>query len=614
MRNLIGYLRKTVLLFSLAFLIQLNTTNVSAQIGISTYTNFNHTIKSNGYIDSSVSFFIVSSDTTVLTYYTLTLAQNNIEPQIYSVTENKKLEATVYNRSNSTDILIDFENAIVSPNRPYEVSISYSYQYLDGNVIDLLSKVQDSVTENVTVKYPKEFGESSWISDQPEEIKSNTDSYILNISKPDSTSIKIIFDQGIVYGFNISKSLNNNSDYSSQYELLLPPDTQFQKLIIDNIEPKPSQSIMDNNGNYLLIYTLEPNSNTDVKISGYLQMEYHDFYFAPDTPIYNTKDIYWSLEGKNIREFERYLELNNYNIDEISDKKLIESIYYYVIEKLTPSTDSSTLSGGFRKGCIEVLDNALSATGENYADVIHTFLTYYEIPSIYTLGYVSDISNYQEDGMFHYWVQVYNGENWIVLDPFLEDYSKVSLYGREQLDHITILNRKFNPISPTLTYFSDNDISFEYITDQSITYLPSSNVSISLEPYSLLNRYLHGRINIENTGNTVITSTRFTDGNTDLGQYIDNISFLSNQVLLPHSSNDINFYIPYSDIPDDMIISTVNLKNGYTTVDSQIISTEYSVSTNSGYEVVIKIISALLFLLFLVPVYLIIDKVVYKNG
>ena len=609
-----GCFRKILWIFSILFVVPLVFQSpVFAQSQLTTSSAFSHTIKDNGLIETTATLTISSDQRTALTYYTVTIAQTDIEPEIYSITKKKSLDATIYNRSNSTDILIDLENSIIDANGSIKVSISYSYKYEDKNIIDLISQIADATTSQVNIIYPKDWGETGWISDQIESIKKNDVNYILTISQPDSTSVKLIFGDQIVYSFNISKSFNNPTDQNNQYEVIIPQDTQFQKIVIDDITPQPTQALLDSNNNYILIFTLTPQTQKDIKISGHILMEEHEYYSNDIATQYDDNDIYWSLENNQKEDLDEYLVEKN--ITEKSDTSTkIEYIYKYVLERLKPSTSATTLAGGVRRGASEVLKYSMESTPEDYADVTRAFLSYYEIPVIYTIGYVSDISNYQENGMFHYWLQVYDGSKWEVLDPYLEDFSKVSLFGREQLDHIAILNRFYDSISPILTYYSDNDIKFEYVKDSSIEYSPKSNVSISLEPYSILNKYLYGNISIENTGNTIFTGIDLDQSQpNNFNEYIDKVTNSSNSILLPHMKKDLNFHIPFNNLEDNMIFSTVHIKNGSKTINSEVISTEYSISQRTGYEVFIKLISILLFVITFTILYILINKIFYKK-
>ena len=617
MKDTIGFLKRVIwisnILLFVIFLFPKHTSQtIFAQDLLTTSAIFSHNIKENGKIETTATFTVSSPKRTVLTYYTITIPQENIDPEIYSITRSRKLESTIYNRTASTDILIDLENSVIAQEGSTTISISYVHEYTDAKAIELVSKIADTTTTEVTISYPKVWGDIGWISDQIDNIKMSDTQYIVRVSKPDSSAIKLIFSENILYSFNISRAFNNSSKVSNQYEIIIPHDNEFQKILLENISPQPTQAYMDNSNNYILIYTLEPQTQLDIKISGYVLMENHEYYSKDFQSRYNRQDIYWGLEDRQVERVDRYLTERGVT-EESSNKVLVEYIYKYIVENLSPSSSATTLAGGVRRGATEILKTTEQSTPEDYADVLKALLTYYEIPAIYTVGYVSEISSYQDRGMFHYWIQAYDGEKWVVLDPYLEDYSKVSLFGREQLDHISILSRIDNSISPILTYYSDNDIRFEYVDDSNISYEPDSNISMSLEPYSILNKYLYGKINIENTGNTIFTSTILKDPQPQLDKYIDSVTNSTNTILLPHMKKDLNFYIPFNDIENNIIFTTVELKNGTKTLSSQLLSTEYTLSQRTGYEVIIKIISILMFLTVLSLIYIFIDKIVYKK-
>jgi hypothetical protein len=616
-KDTIGYLKRAIwissILFFTFFLLHTDFSKpISAQETLTTNAVFSHNIKENNKVETTITFTISSPTRTVLTYYTITIPQENLKPETYSVSRSQRLESTVYNRSGSTDILIDFENSVISENGSTKVSIFYVHDYTDQKAIQLISKIADTPTSEVSISYPKDWGELTWISDQIDNIKMSDTQYIVRVTKPDATNIRLIFGQNIAYSFNISRSLNNEFDVSNQYEIIIPHDNQFQKIIIEEMSIQPTQAFIDNSNNYTLIFTLEPQSQVDVKISGYILMGEHEYYRDDIQSTYSSRDIYWSLEQRQIDRIERYLKDNGIDTEK-SSELMVEYIYKYVIENLTPSSSATTLSGGIRRGATEVLKTSEESTPEDYADVLKAFLSYFEIPSIYTVGYVSEISSYQDSGMFHYWVQAFDGNKWQVLDPYLEDYSTVPLLGREQLDHISILSRTEDSISPILTYYSDNDIRFDYLGENSITYEPASNISMTLEPYSILNKYLYGKINIENTGNTIFTNITLRDSQPDLHKYVDSITNSANTILLPNMHRDISFHIPFNDIEDDMIFTTIELKNGEKVASSEILSTEYTLSQRTGYEVVIKIISIVIFIITFSLIYLFIDKIVYKK-
>ena len=172
MRNLTGYIKRTIWIFSCILLTFLFIKYpVFAENQLTTDATFSHNIKENGFVDTTITLTISSEERTVLTYYTITIPQTKIDPEIYSLSKKKSLEATIYERSNSTDILVDFENSVIEANGSTKISISYSSEYIDKNILDLVSKIADTPTSKVSLTYPQDWGETSWVSDQITSIK-----------------------------------------------------------------------------------------------------------------------------------------------------------------------------------------------------------------------------------------------------------------------------------------------------------------------------------------------------------------------------------------------------------------------------------------------------------
>lgn len=70
------------------------------------------------------------------------------------------------------------------------------------------------------------------------------------------------------YDFSFKYRLTNNSLLPSKLPLALPPDTQFQKIFLSYLNPRPEDVIKDEDGNWLAYYTLGPTSHRDIVASG----------------------------------------------------------------------------------------------------------------------------------------------------------------------------------------------------------------------------------------------------------------------------------------------------------------------------------------------------------
>ncbi|TSC53805.1 MAG: Uncharacterized protein LiPW16_301, partial [Microgenomates group bacterium LiPW_16] len=55
-------------------------------------------------------------------------------------------------------------------------------------------------------------------------------------------------------------------------DIALPPDTPYQKIILDKIDPAPLEIIVDEDGNWLAKYFLLPKQKQEIKVNGLAQV------------------------------------------------------------------------------------------------------------------------------------------------------------------------------------------------------------------------------------------------------------------------------------------------------------------------------------------------------
>ena len=206
-------------------------------------------------------------------------------------------------------------------------------------------------------------------------------------------------------------------------------------------------------------------------------------------------------------------------------KDAYEAIYKYVIENLKPNISSAgSLMGGERLGGQQILLNQDIATDEDYADAIVSLYRYYNIPARFVIGYLSNISNYDSNGIFHFWAEYYNSEqnDWIIVEPFLEDYTKTPLWKKEMKDHVALIYRSSNPYTPKLPFYVEGELTIEPVKENT-NYKSNFDIELILKPYRLTDPFLLGYISLTNTGTTVIDKLEIINSKPDLSKYIDYI-------------------------------------------------------------------------------------------
>jgi len=627
MRNLTGYLKKTLLLSSLVlsfFIFNTQTLHASDQFTIT--ADFVHGI-SDTNVDTQATITISAETTRAVSYFTTTIPQENLTAECYRGTN--RLDCSSHTRNGATDILIDFDNAIVKPTSPLVLRITYNTKADPSNAYTIVSSVQDAITNSITLSYPKSKGEPLWTSDAIQNIKSIDNSYQVTILKPIYPSISVLFGANIAYQFNVSKTFTNTlTDQNQTFELILPADSSTQTIVWDTLTPLPNIAEQDEDGNYIFKYIVGAESTTDCSIQGHiLKKDSTTNTNAPD--VFLTSSVgYWKtsekleftrilsyLKGKGLNISDTFTDIKD--VDKSSQELIYKYLYQYTIERLNPQ---KSLEGGViidnRVGFDNLVSNPNDATPSDYTDFLITIFRKYGIPTRQVIGFVSNISGYTSDGFYNYWVEAYDftQSKWITMDPFLEDYSAKPLYGNPFYDHISILKRGKTPTAPKLTFYKDTDFKVTSSSQEEITPILKFETQLVFDDNNTVSKYIKGLVNISNTGNIAITKYAIGNSNIeDIKKYIDPVNNINSQVILPKQSATLQL-----NIPNNLDTTNVFLNIEFSNQDfseSVLSASDTNITVPLYLQIATKIISVLSFAGILYLVYSLLNKRnLNKNG
>lgn len=622
MRNLLGYFHKILYLFSILFLNFVffqPISNLSAQEALSIKSTFHHNWDGER-LDTTIYLTLsTESASTVVTYLTVTIPQSNINPEIFSINRDKVLEHTTHKGKESTDLVIDLEKSPLYKDKPITLKITY-FQSLTGNTLSLLSKLSNIDTKEFLFTYPSSLGQISWSSATILNEEEKGGKVEVTTEIPNTDFVKITFGEQIIYSFDINKTLSNSSDTTIYSEVTLPINNSYQNIVISSINPLPDKAYKDIDGNYILQYSIVSQSAIDLKISGFIYMNQQESddskeYLIEQNPL-------WKISNASlIRHVNRYV--NTYglkvsdtfsDINELDpeDKQVFyESIYRYVIEYLQPNVNSvGSLSGAERLGSEDVLVKQGMSSNEEYADAIIALYRYYKIPARFVIGYLSNISNYDSEGIYHYWAQYYDQDkrDWVIVEPFFEDYSKTPLWNKEMKDHIALIYRYSNPFNPKLSFFSPEDFTLKLV-EQAPVYTNKAKVDLVLSPFNISDPYLSGLINIQNNGNTILDSFTFKKSKPEISLYVDYIGNNQKILILPDQEYDIKFNIPFKEVEEDFFV-VLDINSGVNTIKDIYVKKEIElVKSYSDLDIFSKLLSILIYIVSLVGIFFVYKKV-----
>lgn len=626
MRGLIGYLKKILFLSSILALTLSLAQKTSAAEPFQIYTSFEHKIESKN-ISTEAILQIRSDSPRVISYYTASIPQKNLDILCYLVKTNKRINCTTFHRGSNTDVLLELNNAVVKKDAPLEVMLRYKVSNDSGNAFNISSKILDTTTSSVLIQYPKTIGEPLWTSDPLSSIKAVKNSFQILINKPIHPTISILFGEKVSYKFSISRNLQNTTEENQTFELIVLPDTKDQTVIWTDISPLPNSAVLDENGNYVFKYIVPPSQSMECKIDGYVEKIISEE--KEKGADHLTKPTgYWNIVNSSewIR-VQTYMKRHNLNIlkdfDDIESLKTEEkeifykALYKYVVEKLNFNKNLTLgIETTARLGANILTESALESAPIDYADFYIALLRHYKIPSRMVIGYVSEISGYTADGFYHYWVEYYDStlSKWITADPFLSDYLNKDLFKSDFFDHITVLKRGKSSVSPNITFYSENDFKVEFSPSEKEDISFSPTVELTFEKLKSTDQYLKGYLYILNSGNIAINRHFLEKSNIEnVRKYIDPVNNISSKIILPKQSATIQLNIPYNSIRSSNIFLNLTLANNSSNQKNFLLEQNVTEILPIYILIISKIISISVFLVGFFLIYFGIKKI-RKHG
>lgn len=416
---------KKILIFLLSvFIFVLSSTAVGADNEFTVDANVTYKVHDNGRTEVTHDITLENNFSTLYaTSYTLSL--ESIDAQDIRAYNEKGVTygLDIAKDGDKTNIKITFSDAVVGKSARRRFFISYNndaFSVKTGEVWEVsIPRLDDSATfrnYSVNLLIPESFGLEAYISPKPQSSNQNDQGRSYTFDKKDlvQTGITAGFGQFQVFSFNLSYHLENPLGVSSQTQIALPPDTAFQKVYLQKVDPKPNDMTVDSDGNWIATYKLFPRQRVDVMVNGSVQI-FASFRKFPKS----TNESF----NNNLKEAE-YWQVNDQRIKELaSTLKTPKAIYDYVSKTLKYDF-TRVIPNSQRYGAIKALQNPEEAICMEFTDLFIAIAraagipareidgyAYTENPQLQPLSLVADV--------LHAWPEYYDKEKeaWIPVDP-----------------------------------------------------------------------------------------------------------------------------------------------------------------------------------------------------
>lgn len=420
-------------------------------------------------VDATVTYRVENSGKTVVTHdiflenlfstlyaTTYTLSLENISAQNVTATDDKGKSVQLDSQQNGSklDLKLSFADAVVGKGSKRHFTISYEnggFATKTGEVweISIPRLSGESAFRNYSINFsvPDSFGQEAYISPQPTSSASSGGykNYTFSKESISQTGVTAGFGQFQVFSFNLSYHLENPLATNSQTEIAIPPDTAFQKVYFNKIDPVPSDVRIDEDGNWMAVYKLSPRQRVDVNIIGSVQIFASFRHFPKPSQSVLNKNLaptgYWQSDNERIKLLAESLKTPVAIYDFVS-KNL-----KYDIARVQPNVQ--------RMGAVTALENSSQAICMEFTDLFIAIARAAGIPAREINGYAYTENKELQplslvNDVLHAWPEYYDKDKgvWIPIDPTWGSTSGVDFFNKLDLRHFAFVIHGESDIKP----------------------------------------------------------------------------------------------------------------------------------------------------------------------
>lgn len=458
----------------------------------------------------------------------------------------------------NTKINLEFSDAAVGRGSVNNLYLEFNQDNLfliNGNVWEVIIPTIEDKTDSsykVTVNLPPNSRKPLSISKPKPTSISGTQ---FTWDNPSQKTIYVIFGDVQYYNLDLRYRFKNSQIVPVYTDIAFPPDTLYQKIYIEDINPAPAKIIRDEDGNYLGRYYLSPKATEEVSFKGKVSV------FAKPR-----EEVISSIRA-DLSNQKNYLlsDEKNWSISSKFNLSGSKNIYNFVTTKLSynyKKVNESNIRLGAELAlarpnqaiCMEFTDLFIALARKNgiYAREIEGF-GFSNDPNLRPLSLSSDV--------LHSWPEYYdiNSNLWIPVDPTWENTSGIDYFSSLDLNHIAFVihgkSSVYPPPAGTYKIEDSKDVSVKAAVEkpQEIKKISSSNLSIP--PRVVSGKFYQVKFNLLNNGNTF--------------RYGDNILVGSENLEFNRKNVELDSLAPLESVPVSLNFK-VPKKNTLSTADVKI--------------------------------------------
>lgn len=438
------------------------------------------------------------------------------------------LEVSSEQKGNSTAIGVKFNQQMVGLGKVLPWIITFKTKDFAQNLgkiwevkLPKISSASNMESYNVTLAVPQNFGEPSLVNPAPltQSVSGGKIFLTFNLDQLKNSGISATFGSIQLFDFDLTYHLQNSSLTPVLKSITLPPDTSFQDIIFQRIDPDPLNVTMDGDANYLAWYRLDRSQKLDVRVFGSTKLYATSKVRNPvlDETLrkeYTKSQKYWEKDNPQITA--KLNEILTSNPPEDAEGKA-RLIYQFVVDYL--KYDPERLKNNAeRLGASAALNNPDSAVCMEFTDLFIALSRAAGIPARELNGYAYSVNAKSRPlsltkDILHSWPEYFdNRRGWVMVDPTWENTTGgVDYFNKLDLNHFVFAIKGLssqNPIPAGSYKYIDQDSHDVKVTLSDKDFLGHPQIDVKIDTADPSFAGFPGllRVKITNAGNAFYPS------------------------------------------------------------------------------------------------------------
>lgn len=213
--------------------------------------------------------------------FTLRVNSQTIKDVIAASPQEPAIPVNITQEQKNAVITLTFSKPVLGLGK----SSSFLLSYTDPSIYSetgLIKEVQippfehglPITSHSVTLEVPPTFEALSRSYPQPSQLNTleSSTGYQFNFTGSGSSAIYLLFGQKQRYDVLLRYHLSNPTITPVYTQIVLAPDTAYQRVFYETIQPKPDTVNRDPDGNWIAHFTLEPKTSQSVVAKGYVEV------------------------------------------------------------------------------------------------------------------------------------------------------------------------------------------------------------------------------------------------------------------------------------------------------------------------------------------------------